>query len=330
MNDMEYAFDTSLQKEIRVLLKRGGDYDSRELNDNQKEGFSCVGNVGELRQFLICGDCFRWRGIEPSCNQRNCPRCQSKQARRLLDVYAPACGLIETGFRRRWIMVTLSGERVANENLSKEIKRLLKKGREFLKSRFKGGLIALEHTYDSQKAEYYLHIHALCFGDYQDIKEFSKDWGRWAWLSRAELTPHTGDIRTNDQAVSVGLTYILKYISKGYALQNSELPQLRGLRYISTFGELYNMKKPKIKISCRFCGGRVIVGNQSDIDSIERQKLALGDEPLELERAITWSAHGRIEVLAEIKGYYDKIHERWERWFLDKWVGVWLNWLVNI
>jgi hypothetical protein len=302
----------------------------REDFDNKPK---CKGDTSaEPERFAVCGDCYRWRKIIPSCGQRNCPRCQLKQSRRLMEKYVPALGNVSTGYGRRWIAVTLSGYRIAKGAVGQNVFMFSTEVRDFLKEVFPlGGLIVVEHTFEQYEKQYYIHAHALVLGDFMDIRELEKRWGnwlfesglidadteRWAWLSDMRRDKQKR-LRSNFDAVKAGLTYILKYVSKGVALEDDELDQVKGLRYISTYGELYNMRLPAFRSVCKFCKGPVGLCSGEDIDAIIKEGMSKGDEPLEIERVISWpTKQPKRDFEAE-----ERRDQELKEWFNHRWDGI--------
>ena len=271
-----------------------------------------------------CSGCYRFIELEPSCGQRNCKRCQKKQSRYRTDRYLPALERISTGYGRRWIAVMLSGFRVSSAKLREESDMLESKARAFLKERYLGALVVMEHTYKAEEDEYYVHFHALCLGDIITRKvmaEWERDWGRYIWLSSMHFDPQ-GHPRTNHEAVHAGIAYLLKYQSKGVALNDKDLKQMKGKRYMSTFGELYNMRLPVWRSRCKACGdkGRLQKISEADIDAIFKEHLGEGwrenefgeyKEPLEIERVISWPAKRMKDPFVVLKERYDEL----EQWF---------------
>lgn len=273
-----------------------------------------------------------------------------------MEKYIPAMAKIQTGYGRRWIAVTLTGYRVPRDAVGVNVDIFAKMARKFLKGRFLGGLIVVEHTWKPYSKEYYIHAHGFCLGDFQNQVQLEYEWGsylleegvisfeefhkarddahkqmpekgydkvdgiRFCWLQDFRWEPH-GGMRTNSEAILAGLTYILKYVSKGVALEDEDLQQVKGMRYISTFGELYGMVLPVIKSICKFCKGNVGLCYSQDIEMIEARKLKgeypEHDEPLELERVITWPAKRRSEPYDVVKRRYDDL-KAWMEGVLTK------------
>lgn len=274
------------------------------------DGDSCVGAIPDkFERYVVCSDCFRWRKVKPSCGQRNCPKCQKRRSRLLLERYLPALELIKTGFGRRWIAVTLTGYRIEKEHLGDHVRAFGKDAREFVKKKYLGGIITIEHTVKKESGEYYIHAHALVLGDFQNQQKLSEEWGRFVWLQDMRFDPQ-GHARTNKETVRAGLSYLLKYVTKGVVLGNDELKLAKGLRYVSNFGELYNMKLPRFQSRCAFCDGRLLLGHRKDIDIIIRDNMAHGSEPLKVKRVISWppkskkpSEYDVRETLTRAKDY---------------------------
>lgn len=299
--------------------------------------YKCKGDVsGKPDRWVCCHDCYRHRKINPSCGQRNCVRCQAKRARMIFEKYRPALERISSGNARRWILVTLTGYRVPREWVGQNVYMIMEKAKKLLQKYFLGGQISVEHMFGhafsdvEQKGEkgYYIHVHALVIGDYinnrivredglTDMERFTAEWGYFTKVQSLHFDPQ-GHPRTNSEAVKAGLTYVCKYISKGVALEDSELDQVKRLRYIRTFGLIYKMEKPEWKSHCQFCydgdprRGRLGIINEEDVDTIHNKQMQKGDEPLELVRVISWPVKVVKLPLDELKRRYDDL----EDWFL--------------
>lgn len=326
-----------------VLLK-AEDVTTHDFDDGPK----CKGNTADLPdRWVACRDCFRYRLVIASCGQRNCGKCQLKRAALEYERYYPALQKIDCGgLGRKWIMVNLTGFRVPRDWVGQNAHMMMDDAAKLLQKWFLGGLVVVEHTFNAADNEYYLHAHGLVIGDYvnnqiqrehgnTDLGMFASEWGRFVGLTSMHFDPR-GHPRTNAETVTAGLSYVLKYVTKGVALQDEELYQVKRLRYIRTFGEVYKCKKPIVVSRCKFCyngdlgRGRLEMAEDWQIAKIENEKKAHGPEPLETMRVLSWPAKTAVEKIDAVKAYFDKIHERWERWFVDKWQGIWLNWLVNI
>lgn len=328
----------------------------------------CKGDTSSLPEmYVYCGHCFRYRQVIPSCGQRNCPRCQGKRSRLTIEKYLPALLQIKIGRGRRWIAVTLTGYRIPKDAVGVNVEIFSKIARTYLKRKFLGGDIAIEHT--KKPDGYYIHAHALCLGDFQNQVEFEYGWGshllnegvitedefrsakdervkekpgkgyekvpgvRYCWLSDMRHNKENNRERTNEAAVAAGLKYLLKYVSKGVALDDDELDQVKGLRYISSFGELYNMRLPVFKSRCTFCDGPIALGTNKDIDIIEERGLAKGSEPLELKRVISWPVKAakatkqeRLDTQNSLKEWW---RERWRDLACIFGVPLLVNWLLD-
>lgn len=233
-----------------------------------------------------------------------------------MEKYVPALELIKTGYGRRWISITLSGFRVPREWVGQNAYMFVHDVRMFLKERYLGGLVVIEHTWKPREQEYFIHAHALVLGDFEDVGKMSEEWGRFVWLSDMRFDQQ-GHPRTNAESIRAGLLYILKYVSKGVALEDVDLEQVHGMRYISTFGEMYNMRLPTITSRCKFCNGRVGICYAADIEAIERGKLAKGKEPLELVRVTSWP----LKVMKAPRGCQEQRDKELEEWWRTRWLG---------
>lgn len=234
--------------------------------------------------------------------------------------------MISTGFGRRWIAVTLTGYLVPREWVGQNVAIFADAVRDFLKHHYLGGLIVIEHTVKPDG--YFIHAHALVIGDFKKQADLEAEWGRFVWLQDMRFDPR-GHSRSNHATVSAGLSYLLKYVTKGVALNDDELEQVKGLRYISTFGELYNMRLPVWRSRCKYCHGPVAVGKASDIEYIEKEHMSKGQEPLEIERVISWPQKQPKETPDERKARIQRARDYIEGLWRDKAMPTGLNLLVR-
>jgi hypothetical protein len=299
---------------------------------------TCKGSLVGLPEWHhYCKGCYRHRMIEPTCKQRNCPKCQKVHVMELYEKYAPALRRIKTGFGRRWINITLTGFHVPQDMYALFADAYLREAREFLKEHYLGGFVGLEHT--KKPDGYYLHVHALVLGDFQDQKKLSDEWGRIVYLQDLRKDKK-GRERSKDQQANAALAYVLKYMTKGVELPDEKLKEVKGMRYYSTFGELYAMGLPKITHRCKFCKGEIALASLLDVEMIEEKKMSAGPEVLVLEKEISWPPvrrrKSRIEREAErlereetsnrMKEYASRL---WEGQSLLVGLPLMLKWLLD-
>ena len=101
------------------------------------------------------------------CRDRMCPACQKRRSLVLFHQVRNICQSIQNeNPTYKYLMLTLTVPNVKAENLSDEIKHLMKswdrltKRKEF-KSKIKGWFRALEVTYNSDRDDYHPHFHIL-------------------------------------------------------------------------------------------------------------------------------------------------------------------------
>lgn len=245
---------------------------------------------------IRCQDCRKVKIINPSCNQRNCERCNQKRANKLFKRYYGKMIAMHNNPRRsykeKWRIVTLTGFRIPFDNdFRKRVKWFSDCAQKFLDENYPtGGILSVEMTvhrkghfqgaisnddemtqyqYISTQRELYVHAHGVCFGGFHDKKNFDADWG--AYLYRAMLK--AGDnvpmlessYRERSERftwletvrnVKGSLNYVLGYVLKGIMVSDEELEAVKRLKYIRTWGELYGIHDPEYDMYCADCGGR--------------------------------------------------------------------------
>lgn len=312
-------------------LLKADDVTEHDYDDNRPK---CKGDTTMLPdRWVACWDCRRYRLVRASCGQRNCGHCQLKRSVLEYERYFPALQQIDCGgMGRKWVFVTLTGYRVPVDNVGQNAYMMMDDAVRFLKGWFLGGLVVVEHTYKPADNEYYIHAHALVIGDYvnnriqrehglTDFEMFGHEWGRHVSLTSMHFTPvnkitgRGGNPRTVLETITAGLTYVLKYISKGVALRDDDLYQVKRLRYIRTFGEVYKVKKPKVVSRCKFCyngdlrRGKLELLEDWQVQLIIDQGEAKGPEALETMRVLSWSGRvidGVKESVIELKKLLDE------------------------
>lgn len=311
---------------VEYKLLKADDVTTHDYDDGPK----CKGATVDLPdRWVACRDCFRYRLVIASCGQRNCGRCQLKRSALEYERYFPALSKIDCGnVGRKWIMVNLTGYRISRDWVGGNAHIMMNDAVQLLQKWFLGGFVVIEHTWHEAEKEYYLHAHGLVIGDYvnnriqrehgmTDFQMFASEWGRFVGLTSMHFDPK-GNPRTNAQTVKAGLSYVLKYVTKGVALNDEELDQVKRLRYIRTFGEIYKCKKPVVVSRCKFCydgdlgHGRLEMAEDWQISKIITDKMALGPEALETTRVLSWPGKTAIELVEAVKGYFSRIHERFK------------------
>lgn len=101
------------------------------------------------------------------CKDRMCPSCQKRRSLVLFHQVKNICQSIQNeNPTYKYLMLTLTVPNVKAENLSDEIKHLMKSWkriseRKEFKSKIKGWFRALEVTYNSERDDYHPHFHVL-------------------------------------------------------------------------------------------------------------------------------------------------------------------------
>lgn len=323
--DVKVKVKSNDAKPGEYRLVKADDVTVHDYDDRPK----CRGPTADIpARWVACRDCYRYRLIVASCGQRNCGRCQLKRSMMEYERYYPALQKIDCGgMGRKWIAVTLTGFRVPRDWIGQNAYMMMDNAKKLLQKWFLGGLVVVEHVLKKIENEYYLHAHALVIGDYvnnriqrehgmTDIQMFESEWGYFVSLTSMHNDPQ-GHPRTKAQTVTAGLNYILKYVTKGVALEDSELDQVKRLRYIRTFGEVYKVQKPKVVSRCKFCyngdlsRGRLAIVMEQDIEAVIRDGKDK-PEPLETMRVLSWPQKAIKVPFDELKRQYDDL----EDWFL--------------
>lgn len=160
---------------------------------------------------IRCSGCLRAKVIPPSCNQRNCLRCNKKRSNRLYKKYFDKMHKIAsdamTGrdhYKNKWRMITLTGFRIPfDEKFRARVKWFTDAAQKFLEVEYeKAGMLSIEMTvkrkghyqghvmleggdcqyqFISEERELYIHAHSVVFGGFKtntrDNPEFNKRWG---------------------------------------------------------------------------------------------------------------------------------------------------------
>jgi hypothetical protein len=208
----------------------------------------------------------------------------------------------------RWKFVTLEGIRILSDgDLRKNLKRFTDCATRFLQNEWEqGGLGVLEHTtkqvirpllemtqgqfygIDAQgdctvihyQAELYVHYHAIVYGGFRDVYGLATRW-RQALLD-AGLVSSEHDPLEGKHGVKISQVrnlvatakYVLKYVAKGVKLSDAEVELLTRLKYVRSWGILYNAKEPTYDIICMDCEAKCYVDFAAlPIDPSEDERL---------------------------------------------------------
>lgn len=170
---------------------------------------------------------------------------------------------------------------------------------DYLAESYDGGLITLEWTW--QGSELYVHAHALVYGGMKMRSEFGKEFA--ARLYEAGLITfwemakgyYEGEWYTwlaTARSPVGGLSYSLKYVSKGVLLDDDQVKKLKGLRFVRTFGTFRgeHVRGNNYHAVCADCGGKIrawfgIMSDWGPMDHPLKLKYVQGDPPPPLMRA---------------------------------------------
>lgn len=198
----------------------------------------------------------------------------TRRSRKLERKYLPPIIAMQNQRGAMWTFVTLTGIRIPRDyEMRNTIQRFTNCATLFLKEEYElGGLGTLEHTVRPSQVslyggvvqeELYVHYHAIVYGGFKDIYDMASRW--FDALLDAGLITLADDTR-HDQRRSVTLSlvrnpkatakYILKYVAKGVELPDEEVEVLARLKYVRSWGLLYNLKEPTFDMICADCGAK--------------------------------------------------------------------------
>jgi len=163
-------------------------------------------------------------------------------------------------------MVMLSGFRWDGTDLKAKCHSFFSVVEQYLKEIYQGGLITLEYT--RKNGDLYVHAHALVYGGFKLRTDFGREFS--ARLYEAGLITYWEMVKgyyqgqwytwmTTARSKRGGLRYSLKYVSKGVLLSDDEVRQLRGLRFVRTFGIFRGIEGNNYRAVCADCGGKICV-----------------------------------------------------------------------
>jgi hypothetical protein len=135
---------------------------------------------------------------------------------------------------------------------------------DYLGDIYEGGLITLEWKWHGK--ELYVHAHAIVYGGFKLRSDFGKEFS--ARLYEAGLITYwdaqkgyyEGQWYTwmvTARSPIGGLSYSLKYVSKGALLTNEQVIRLKGLRFVRTFGIFRGIEGNNYRAICADCGGKI-------------------------------------------------------------------------
>lgn len=213
--------------------------------------------------WLFCESCRRYLRINPSCNKRNCERCQKKQTRRLIKNYLPFVKTLQPRGSQNLRMLTLSGFQYKGGNLKAQCESFFNVVSGYLGEFYEGGLVTLEFL--NSYGELHIHAHALVYGGFKLRSDFGKEfagrlyvaglityWERQKGYYNGEWYTWMQTVRRKEGA----LWYCVKYIAKG-SLSDELVETMKGLRFVRTFGIFRGIEGNKSKAICADCGGKV-------------------------------------------------------------------------
>lgn len=254
-----------------------------------------VGEVVELEPFAIrCSGCMRYMIVKPYCGLRNCDRCAAKNARKLERRYLPAIIEAKNKKSSMWTFLTLEGVLIDAEwDLRKTLKRFNDVATEFSKSLYpEGGIGVVEHTgrvvvkcvgHAESAGEFlginiggpcslieyfrslYVHYHAMVKGGFHAFENVARAW-RQALLDAGFLSKDHdplggkhGVYLSLARNVKSAAQYIMKYIAKGVELDDLQAELLARLKYVRSWGILYNPISPTFDMICMDCEARCYI-----------------------------------------------------------------------
>lgn len=135
-----------------------------------------LNHAGRSQRMFECGSCLEFVVSSSNkirlyradfCKDRMCPSCQKRRSLVLFhQVKSVCCSIQNENPTFKYLLLTLTVPNVKAEQLSDEIKHMMKswklltKRKEF-KSKIKGSFRALEITYNKKRDDYHPHFHVL-------------------------------------------------------------------------------------------------------------------------------------------------------------------------
>jgi Replication protein. len=117
------------------------------------------------------------------------------------------------------------------------------------------GVLATVECKKTKSGLFYYHVHCILDGAYVPQQEISKDWKQ---ISGFPIVHIQRIWRTTERA----LKYVLKYVLKGFAFQDSKdtddfRESMKGVHYVRSYGEFYRLEYETgqhVMFPCPSCG----------------------------------------------------------------------------
>jgi len=215
---------------------------------------------GERFVGLKCEDCGRRRFLTTYCGHRLCKKCARKRSARLSR---KVCAIFSRMKNPKFLTLTVPNTKVVNRKYFARLREAFGKLRRSKIWRgVRGGIYALEATWNEQREDWNIHIHVLCDVKFIPIQALRRVWGklipgsRWIHIQRP------------DRGVAKELA---KYILKGLCsiVGVKELVQyIEGISHIRTiqgFGKWSKIVIAQVNkvVRCLVCGGLLWVFEKS-------------------------------------------------------------------
>lgn len=210
------------------------------------------GSIGALSLACRIGTCARnstiavkpdgtLRVCELRCRSKLCPICSKKRAS---AVYCRTLEAIRKMNSPRMLTLTLAHSDIPLREQLLRLRRCfaeLRRAKDW-KARVKSGIYCLEITHNPKEQRWHPHIHMIVDGTYFDNKLLRSLWLR---VTKDSSIVHVRKVNDAKNAAQ----YVSKYISKSLdpaGLNDAQLlewiTEVRGLRFVQTFGELHGVK----------------------------------------------------------------------------------------
>lgn len=175
------------------------------------------------------------------CRDRLCPTCSAIRSRQAAEKISKAVQAMDSP---RFMTLTIRSDGSSLVDLLVRLRAAFKRlrEREFWKTGVRGGIYALETTYNERTGQWHPHIHLVWDGRYISQRQLSAE-----WLECTGDSPIV-DVRAIRSRTAIA-KYIAKYVAKGVAAQ--EWPEeaiaeyadaMHGARLMHTFGCLHGVK----------------------------------------------------------------------------------------
>lgn len=230
-------------------------------NSGHEDWAISLSNCGLVHRTLtcaICGDAFQ-KPIRYRCKLKLCERCAKRKAKQIRKKFLPA---LQEMRHLKLLTLTIKNTKTIEEGFEKLRSSLRKlRQRKDFKWRFKGGLYALEVTYNKNTETFHCHAHLL-------VSLF--------WISQERLSRVWAECNGGDPVVDIrairnvkkALAYVTSYISKGVSQMLDQWPLEKLIHFMETtikcrmihsIGALHGLVFPKRKLVCPFCNESIFI-----------------------------------------------------------------------